>query len=492
MRAEDDTVAQNIMKYVFMKNERRHIISCFVALISMLAMASCVSDDMPADDGDENDQALFVLHVSTLSTDPMVLNDEGVVEKIKSLRVIAISKGGKDGGEDVIEINRLVKFDNEPSVSDFGEYAFTWRTNPGEKEFYIFANEEEVGTNNNIDFEGEVPNGVASLPSLTALLDYYKATPDSKKFELNSGSAASATTDHNTEAGDGKSSAADFKKVIKALRFEPKYDIVETASAGTAGEEGGSANTLRRGEIFLPYSTCYENVNVAGGTTTNKAMFLVPVATKFYYKFINYRGSDVAIKKIEVNSIDSENFLLGHVSGDDVTKSFKSDDTSEPESLYWVDWLAKVAEATQKNNSLDNGEINDRFGWISNYSLPVTSSRNAVTMFGQADGTVKVDGKKTVASEDIPGELVFGPYYYPESGPTTIGNFTGYFLTLGLLDTGKNDSPEFENVQIGNIKALFRDTHVVIYVRMSEGTVDIYAEMKPWAVSPNYGKVEEL
>lgn len=457
----------------------------------LCGMSSCIYDreGVEIQSGDDT-QTIFVLHIAPISMQAAQSSDRVVAEKIRTLRVIAISRPAEgssagENGEGTIEINRLINF-SDPSASGFS-YSLSWKTTPGKKDFYIFANEKIISGVGSLQFaaDADVPDAVKSMESLTEVLNRYKATPSSDKFGLSDN--ANASTDNNTadDGNEAPSSASEFKTVINAMQFAPQYTIDENA-------------------IFLPYSTCYEDVEVNAGINL-KDMFLVPVATKFYFRFYNYRKHAVKIQELTIKKTDSKNFLLGQVGDDDRTKVFTSDpdDESKNERYYWVDWLAKVADETHKNLTPDNGDINERYGWISDYSMPETSVRTEQTLIG-GDGTDPVGGRLRLPEatipargplEDMAGDLYLGPYYFPESrfmvsrtekdennADVTVEE-QQYTMGLHLHDTevDSSTSNDFkEDLAIGNVRSLFRDTCVLIQVTMREGDVEVYAEMADW------------
>lgn len=460
-------------------------------------MSSCIydyrgeGDDTPTVD---SRQTLFVLHIS-----PMAMRSQPsdrVIEKIKSLRVIAISKGEKeDGTEDVIEINRLIKF-NDLSVSAFKEYPLTWTTNPGHKEFYIFANEESVPELKFAD-GADVPDDFKSM-TLNGLFDQYKATPN-EKFKITPEAGTSDTTDNTTENGATGPSAADFRKAINAVCFAPQYTI-------TPADDAIDDSEATERETYLPYSTFYK-IEAEGGKSILKEMFLVPVATKFYFRFYNYHEKAVNIQELTIKKTDSDNFLLGQVGTEEQEKVFNSftnqDDPNNGKRLYWVDWLKLVADETHKNLTPDNSELNGHHGWISDYSMPETSVWTEQTLIG-GDGTGLVGGRLRLPEatipargplEDMAGELYLGPYYFPESRHMVSENtkdeknqdititYQQYVMGLKLHDTAVDSatSHDFdEALVIENVRSLFRDTCVLIQVTMREGDVEVYAEMADW------------
>lgn len=480
----------------------RHIASRALWLSVLCIMSSCVYERDYADypqTGDDR-KTMFVLHITPMSMRGAQSSDR-VVEKIRTLRVIAISRPENDSdganGEGTIEINRLITFADEPSTSDFS-YSLTWTTTPGKKDFYIFANEDEVyGSDNGyLQFAAndKIPADVKVLSSLKELFDRYKATPNPEQFELSDN--ADNSSDNKTADTDADASAKEFKTVIDAVYFAPEYRIV-------GGEDDNSGSMQTKRSIFLPYSSCYEGVEVEGGEKISKEMFLVPVATKFYFRFYNYHKSVVKVQKLTLEHIDSENFLLGNVSSEEQTKVFNSnpDEPGKNQEYYWVDWLARVADATHKNLTPDNSDINEQYGWIFGYSMPDTSQQSVQTLIGDGGGGL-VGGQERMNEaaiaavgplEDMAGELYLGPYYFPESrflitykdenNKDVLISAQQYTLGLHLHDTDVDSSTsnDFkEDLVIGNIRSLFRDTCVLIQISMRDGDIEVYAEMAPW------------
>lgn len=463
-----------------MKPFVRYIALCCSVLLVLCGTASCIFD---RDYGDpENDgTALFVLHIAPVSTRAAT---DGVTEKIRSLRIIAISKDD-NGNNGVIEINRKVDF-NDVESATFG-YALTWRTQPGKKDFYIFANEESV---ENIQFtDNRRPAGLGTNATLGDLLDRYPATPAGT---LTSEGTSAKKTEDKTTSGNNAGAADEFKTVINAAYFAPTYKIQEA--------EGN------RRTVYLPYTTVYENVAVAakkdkgeegGGSQTaageSYPMFLVPVATQFTFNFHNYRLDPVEIQKIEVSLTHNQNFLLAQVGPDDYMKKFGN----ETPSYYWVDWLAKVSAESQKTvgSEEENNTFNETYGWISDYTIPSSATLNSSRLVTSSDlstPSVPAANKNPDTDEITPSELFIGPFYVPESrnevqdsGEGVTTTHQEYDLTLGFK------GPVDFNLSIGNLRSLFRNTKILIDVTLRAGEIEVYAEMVPWNVKSANGWLTE-
>lgn len=433
---------------------KRHIMRCFVAILFMAMLTSCIYDKFESipDGSSETDDYLIVLRINALDgtiTGPDIGDNK---EMIKSLRIIMLNNGA-------IELNRYVIPGQAPEGINMEEldYVLTTRTMPGSKKFYLLANEESVG-------ELKFADGVSLPPEMTDNLhDYLESiVPD---------------TD-NAQAGE------DFENIINAIYFSPDYEADRT------------------GNIYLPYATYYDGYTVGSSTPSNATdplqVYLVPVATKFMFQFVNYRLNPVEISDITVSSTNLDNFLLARVNAPDINKDFNG------KEYYWVDWLAKVSEASHKYSEYyENVDFNELYGWIYNYDMPFkTVVQSSQFVNSQSFETVLAGSMDEETEEITPYTLVLGPFYAPESWnsytytdettqvETTIQR---YDLTLGLHDiTSLPDSdPVFQNVAISNLHALFRNTCVLIKVTMSSGPVEVYAEINPWNIKTANGWLVE-
>ena len=449
-----------------------------------------VDPDVPGGNGytDGEDKCMLLLRISPVDAGEAAATE--VTERIKSLRIIVLTApddeggtegstggaGGADGGTDggnggtggtdgsggandgaaavpEIEYNRLITPAEFGTTTAAGfQYEIMLLTTKGKKDIYLIANEGSVG---DIKYQPAEGSTLTGLPTtFSAFLERY-------------------------EAADGKTpDAAEFKKAVEAIYFAPTYNTPDT----------------EKDALYLPYTSHYE-VEAVEGKENKLTMYLVPVATKFTFKFVNKLDSDVTVNEISVKSTDTHNFLLARVGEDDYEKDFVNDDGTKTK-MYWVNWLAKVAEATH-NAPGNNAAINERYGWISDYGIPMAST--AETVFIDENDKVTIPAKKTEdkdgSTTETPGVVVLGPYYRPESrreitykkpGTDENGNEFEetiteheYLLTLDLKDED-NVGPEFKDVVIKELRALFRDTSVYITVTMSSGDVEVYAEISGW------------
>ncbi|MCH5221704.1 MAG: hypothetical protein J1F05_05165 [Muribaculaceae bacterium] len=418
----------------------RHILSILM-LLSMTGLVSCAGDDAP--DNLSDGKRLFVIHLDVVSA----TRSDATAEMIDNLRIVMI-----DDDADTIEVNQLVTFDIPGGIpaTNF-PFDFTCYTNSGYKKFYLLANEDRIPSIMYSD-------GNTSLPAnLTGLLESFQS---------------------------GDRNIAKLEDALNSVCFSPQY----------AADNNGS--------IYLPYSSFYDNVFVSEipedgeGLRSTAEMFLVPVATKFSFNFTNYRDKAVDINGISIKNINSENYLFAQVGASDQKKTLPD----VGGSLYWVDWLAEISRLSQQTPGFyPNLNFNDKYGWISDYSLPFETTTNIAKsyIFIGDDESFSVDGVLDGQTGEA-GVYTAGPFYVPESknflNPVTNTSTTEqmYYLTILLKDTDDmKQAPDFTDVSIPNVKALFRNTNVIINVKMEQGDIEVYAQIAPWNQKSINGWVTE-
>ena len=413
-----------------------------VALLCVTAIMSC-NRDILEEDYSSDGKRLLVIHIDVVSTSRSATTSE----MIDNLRILMI-----DEDADTIEVNQQVTFDIPGGIpaANF-PYDFTCYTNSGNKKFYLLANEDRIPA---ITYT----NGNTSLPSnLSDLLDSFQP---------------------------GDMNIDELDAALNSVSFSPQYPEDDN------------------GKIYLPYSSFYDNVFVSEtpdngeGLRTTTEMFLVPVATKFTFNFTNARDYAVDVNGISIKNINTSNYLFGQVGSTDQTKTL-------PEgggSLYWVDWLAEISKLAQQSPGYyPNMSFNEKYGWISDYSLPFETTTNIPEdyIFVGEQESFPVDGVLDSQNGEA-GVYTAGPFYVPESknffDPITNTSSTNqmYFLTLVLKDTDDiKEAPEFEDVYIPNLKTLFRNTNVIININLEQGNIEVYAEIAPWNQKSINGWVTE-
>lgn len=482
---------------------RVKLIRLFLAIIATVMLPACadrtpLSEPLPSTPEETVKNPLLILSINTVNQGNA--GESSVKEIIKTLRIIMIHE---EGGQSFIEANRLI--DTHDAEHNRFTYLYQKSTVPGKKRFYLIANEASVAGVSLTD--GTFPGGLTN-PSLHTLLEYFGPTM--------------ADVDSQKPAPEVDYTAADFENLMQALYFEslPAYE-------------------LNGQEVYLPYSAFYSGFEIKQGDTkvdfTSTPMHLVPAATKFTFKFINERtAEDVAIDYLAVKATNRTSYLFANIDPLEQKKSIMG------ENYYWIDWLHLISQASQENTGAeDNNNFNNRYGWIKEYFVPQPAD-TLVHYFvpdGPADSPEAPSVKSSswilpVAAQADNGRVTattteFGPLYVGESRyfieeelapdltdptdpdatekqdtddpdtETPTQTVEKYFLKIKLrnisafVDSKSLAEVKEAETEISNLKALFRNTSVLITITLREGGVNIYAEPVPWNKKVFYGYVKD-
>lgn len=426
------------------------IVNIIIACLGMsLLFGSCVLEyppEMEDANGEVIESNKVVLH---LNISPLVASDsKNPTEMVKSLRVVIIGKGETQTDPDTVECNRLIDIPEAPAANY--TYSYMWRSNPGNKDIFVIANESSVSSD------------------LTNLLNGYV---ENEK-------------------------ATDFLDKLNEYSFNPTYTVD------------------KNNNIYLPYTFSQEGIEPEAGKEYIVNAWLVPVATKFIFNFTNNRSDGIIVNGISMKYANKENYLLAHLGNGELEKEING------QPLSWIDWLAEISKNSWAHPDF-NGNLgyNGEVGWIVDYKLPVPDDFDVYTFVKDYDPdeifTVPAAKKEEVEGVETvtPGKYSTQVYYLPESGniesqgennpgqsDTSDENQNSqeplehrFYLTMLFQDTAVTPStpPEFKDVAVPNLKSLFRNTYVVVNVTMSEGEIDVYAEIAPWNEKTANGWVSE-
>lgn len=297
------------------------------------------------------------------------------------------------------------------------------------------------------------------------------------------------TVEHNMYIDFGEIPQTECYRIFKVTRNETKkiYLIANEENASTDLHE--QLETLTTGNttfasivdnfVFIPdyknpipMSSVYD-VPVKAENLVEREFYLVRAATKFAFRFTNKRKSKVSIDAIHISDIAGATYLIPH-KREPLFMSF------DDESLYWINWLKKVADESQQ--SPDDVELADKRGWIQAYDIPSETSHQEVAV----NGPLEVPSM----TGDQPGKAVFPVFYLPESKKLKAGSATygeqEYTLKLDMSENGKELS--FTKT-FPNLKALFRNTHVLVDITFTEKD-EVKVQVVPYAeviLEPEFG-----
>lgn len=244
-----------------------------------------------------------------------------------------------------------------------------------------------------------------------------------------------------------------FEDAVNGLYFAPDY------SAGKP----------------IPMSSMYE-IDIPEKGVVEETFYLVRAATKFTMNFMNWRGEEVTVENFSIESHADRNFLMAHVS------SYPDTQNPETNQKYptWIDWLKAVSDASNE----DSDAATNRFGWLTDYELPEQSTATIYT-----HGKVTV-GKPTVDIDNPdnskPGVASVVPVFYlPESKNLKAGA-TEQEYTLSINIVGR---AEPFVCKLDKLKALFRNTHLVVNITMYNSN-EIVVDVIPYSeviLEPEFG-----
>ena len=203
----------------------------------------------------------------------------------------------------------------------------------------------------------------------------------------------------------------------------------------------------------------------------DETFYVVRVATKFVVNFMSWRGKEVTVNDLTVANHADKNFLMAHVNDSEQNRQLFNGKT-------WIDWLKEVSDASSENNDYAATEA---AGWLKDYELPAQADNTKIYTHGAVTvGLPTVDIEKPENSK--PGVAANTPVFYlPESMNLKADATDGeqeYTLTLDI-----NGRSEPFVCKLPNLKALFRNTNVVVDITMYNST-EIEVDVIPYSEVP--------
>ena len=290
-----------------------------------------------------------------------------------------------------------------------------------------------------------------------------KVTPDEKKKIYLFANEESVSTVEGVSGNDTSLSEFfdsykegmrmnDFAIAVNGLYFAPDY------SAGKP----------------IPMSSMYE-IDFPEKGNFDGTFYVVRVATKFTVNFKNWRGEEVTVENFSIESHADKNFLMAHVN------SYPDTQNHETNQKYptWIDWLKAVSDAS----NVDSDAATNRFGWLTDYRLPEQTTAKVYTHEGLKIGKpVDIENpnnSKPGVASDVP------VFYLPESKNLKAGaTEQEYILTIKIAGRA-----EPFVCKLDKLKALFRNTHLVVNITMYNSN-EIVVDVIPYSeviLEPEFG-----
>lgn len=283
-------------------------------------------------------------------------------------------------------------------------------------------------------------------------LIYLKVKPDEKKKIYLFANEESVSSVEGVTLPEGSSTLSDFfglypenasgfETAVNSLYFAPDYT----------------------GDKAIPMSSSYE-IEMGKGQI-EKTFYIVRVANKFTVKFENWRDEDVSVNNFTLASLADKNFLMAHVNDSQQNRELFNGKT-------WIDWLKEISDASSSN---DNYSTTGEAGWLKDYELP-SQADNRLT-FTHGGFTVVAASVAEDNNFSKPGITSVPGFYLPESRNIKTGATDGeqeYSMSISI--DGRENPFVFK---LANLKSLFRNTHVLINVKLSKNNV-INVSVKNW------------
>lgn len=313
---------------------------------------------------------------------------------------------------------------------------------------------------------------------------------------------ADGSVEHNVYVDFGNFPQTECFRILEVTRNETKKIYLIANEESVSSELHGKLETLAVGdntfrsivdELYftpdyrnpIPMSSVYD-VPVNAESLVERQFYLVRAATKFAFHFTNERENAVSVDAITISGIVGTTYLIPHKKEKEML--------FEDEQFFWIDWMKKVADESQKHP--DDVTLADRRGWIQDYDIPSGQTHEAVIV---RSPTLVPGLTYHVNEAPTPGEKMFPVFYLPESknlkdGTQEYGEQV-YTMTLHLTEknlegeTGASEEKEVLFTRLfPNLKALFRNTHILVDVTFWEEGVKVdvipYSEV---VLNPDFG-----
>lgn len=228
----------------------------------------------------------------------------------------------------------------------------------------------------------------------------------------------------------------DARDKMNGLYFEPDYTQPIPISA--------------RHDLFIP----------VGSDKMERDLYMVRVATKFSVNFLNYRDDAVTVKDFTISKVASQNYLIANL--------------NEQNPLFdgypsWIEWLKYVSDSSQENPY--DPDLADQYGWVKDYELPESAQTDFTYRYSTGNASNN-DISVPAYDQLTPGETKVEDIYIPESmclkaGEQKYGD-QEYTMTFDIVNGPDNGL----SYPLPNLRALFRNTHVLVLVRMNQTSDD--------------------
>lgn len=288
------------------------------------------------------------------------------------------------------------------------------------------------------------------------------------------------------------------RKRIYLFSNEESVSRVEGAAPQTLTEfldgytEGTAGFAQAVGDVYfapdyseakpIPMSSMYE-IDFPATGNFNGEFHLVRVATKFTVNFRNMRGEAVRVNGFSLGKHADRNFLMAHVRNTERNRQLFGVSADAWTEWTWIDWLKRVSDASSED---DDYAATEAAGWLKDYSLPAGADGERVYTFSTPVDVSAAEFDDADPAKVTPGTAT-GVFYLPESRNMKSGAMDDeqeYTMTVSI--DGVADPFVFA---LPNLKALFRNTNVIVNITMNRNMV-VTVDVIPYAalvLNPTFG-----
>ncbi len=281
-------------------------------------------------------------------------------------------------------------------------------------------------------------------------LIYLKVKPDEKKKVYIFANEESVTSVEGVTLPEGSSSSTlseffglypedtpGFESAVNSIYFAPDYS-------------GGKA---------IPMSSTYE-IEMGKGQL-EEAFHVVRVANKFTVRFENQRDEIVTVNALSISRHADKNFLMARVGSHPHPEKYET----------WIDWLKDVSDKSSENDDYATIEAS---GWLTDYNLPAEADKTRIYEHYE-----NVSVPMSSLSSSNPAIVTPGKaetlFYLPESLNLNSDGQQEYSMSLTV-----NGREEPFSFTLPNLKSLFRNTHVVVTIRLTSLEILFKVSVERW------------
>lgn len=293
---------------------------------------------------------------------------------------------------------------------------------------------------------------------------------------------------------------------VKPAENKKIYAIANPGSTGfdfDAYTEGSEMESALESHVFtfdssIPVSMSDSREIAAkdlkAGERTEVELNLARIATKFTVVITNNRLEKVTLKNFSISSLAEKQYLMPHFTGTDNQHIVSNDGLKGFDwdggltGMHWSDWLRLAVEESQAAPT--DQTLADRRGWIMKYNVPDDAGHQARPFSLPTSCEMPVEG----------GKLTLPIHYFAESrsglrpsssfgGGAAAGFEQNYTFNVGF-NSDESGEKQFENQVLPNVRALFRNTHVVLNITLHQQKVTCVVSVLPYCIidlRPGFG-----